>query len=169
MAVIKHCAHGFDLGGEEKDSSQFSRRRARTAWASCPRDVGRDQKEAEWSRVLTALARMAVSGHRTSSSSRADAKRSRPEENRSRAAGGCPEASRLRNASLPPWWPISSPPAGVPVFHPDEVGADRRLAGGRSAMKSRGSFLKCDGKAMPMNPFVRKCLTETRSRGWSDP
>jgi molybdopterin-guanine dinucleotide biosynthesis protein B len=23
VAVIKHCGHGFDLGGEEKDSSQF--------------------------------------------------------------------------------------------------------------------------------------------------
>lgn len=155
VGVIKHCAHGFDFGRDDKDSSQFLLAGADSVALVSPEQTAVLQKN-EGPPDFRSIAEsylnskdiVFIEGGRAARGipklevlSKGDSKRieSSPEE----LLAVVSESEEATNK---------------PVFHPERITELADFLVKDLKHKDPGVHLECDGKPIPLNPFVRKMI-----------
>jgi len=155
VAIIKHCAHGFDFGQEDKDSAQFFKAGAESVILVSPGEHVVLEKKAAESDLKALAARLLKNNDFVLvEGGRKDKELQKIEVFRK----GISE--RIESSSEELLAVVSDKEVSTdkPVFHPDQIAEISDFLEKNLESKERNIILECDGEIIPLNPFVQNII-----------
>jgi molybdopterin-guanine dinucleotide biosynthesis protein B len=158
VSVIKHCAHGFDLEGQGKDTAQLMEAGSDSVWMYSPDGMaGFQQKESEVDVEKISRKYLQCSDFILVEGAKSEKDIKKIEVLRK----GVSEKILCSPEELIAVVSDFDVKRDIPVFHPEDIGKIADFMENYPHEEEPQIWLDIDGVHVPMNPFVQKIFNNT--------